>query len=71
MIERRIIEMEKKQQIYLVFGWIKEKINAARANLKITEKSGLSRRTQKQKDAHLDGSLCILRNREHILRSLQ
>ena len=63
--------MEKKQQANSVFRWIKEKINTVKTYSNTTERSGQSRRTQTQKDTHFDGSLSILGNQAHILRSLQ
>jgi len=63
--------MEKKQQTSSVSGWIKEKINAAKAYQKTAETSGQSQKTKKQNDTHMDGSLSILRSQAHTLRSLQ
>jgi len=63
--------MEKKQQNNSLLRWIKGKISFARAYTNTTNKSALPQKMQTQKDTHSDGSLSILRNQAHTLRSLQ
>ena len=63
--------MKKTQETSLVLRWITGKINVVRKYLKAIDSKMLMWRIQKQKDTDWDGSLCILKNQAHVLRSLQ
>ena len=63
--------MKKKQQTNIVLRWITGKIDVMRKYQKTIDSKMLMWRIQRQKDTAWDGSLCMLKNQAHLLRSLQ